>query len=414
VVQELGYEGAMVATLEDGNALPVRAYALDDTPQILAHLESKAGMSLLSPKSVVYLDKPRYQANLSVRAVKGIDGRPQKFLTSDHLYDLLRPYVSRSLADFAQRMLGIRQVIAVPFFVEDEVVGNLFVASRRDHFSSWETSLLTTFSQQAAAGIRNARLYREAEEQRRIAELFGRMAFSATASVHGLSNHLNVIGTYLQMLQNLESFSDSQQKELTATIPQMVERAQKSLLLLDTLHEPWHHTTDKAVGVNNCLRRVMRELFPGWRWLETAVNDTTITLPNEQTLSLTLNLANDLPPVQTAPDMLTEAFRVILKNSYEAILDQKEASSLQITSRLQAPERLQIVVRDSGVGIQAEDLPHIFEMGWSTKKEVSGMGFGLFWTRDFIQGLGGSIHVDSKPGHGTTFDISLPTASQTK
>ncbi|VAW32037.1 hypothetical protein MNBD_CHLOROFLEXI01-1602, partial [hydrothermal vent metagenome] len=188
VVHELGYQGAMVATLENGKALPVRAYSLDDTPQILAHLEKKAGISLLSSKSVVYLDDPRYQANLSVRAVKGIDGRPQKYLTSAHLHDLLRPFINKSLSDFAQRMLGIRQVIAVPFFVEDEVVGNLFVASRRDHFSSWETSLLTTFGQQAAAGIRNARLYQEAEEQRRIAQLFSRMAFSSTAAVHGLGN----------------------------------------------------------------------------------------------------------------------------------------------------------------------------------------------------------------------------------
>lgn len=412
VVQELGYEGAMVATLENGNALPVRAYALDDTPQILTHLESKAGMSLLGPKSVVYLDKSRFQANLSVRAVKGIDGRPQKFLTSNYLYDLLRPFISRSLADFAQRMLGIRQVIAVPFFVEDEVVGNLFVASRRDHFSSWETSLLTTFSQQAAAGIRNARLYREAEEQRDIAEMFGRMAFSATASVHGLSNNLNVISTYLQMLQNLNSFSDSHQKEITASMPQMVERAQKSLRLLDNLHEPWHHTSDEAVAVNDCLRRAIRELFPGWRWAETAVSQTTISLPNEQTLTLSLNLPDDLPPVQTTPDMLAEAFRVILKNGYEAVLAQNQDGSLHITSRLQTPTQLQITVQDSGVGIRSEELPHIFEMGWSNKKG-SGMGFGLFWTRDFIQGLGGTIHVDSTPNHGTTFDISLPIAPTT-
>ncbi len=408
VVQELGYEGAMLATLENGNALPVRAYALDDTPQILTHLESKAGMSLVGPKSVVYLDKPRYQANLSVRAVKGLDGRPQKFLTSDHLYDLLRPFITRSLADFAQRMLGIRQVIAVPFFVEDEVVGNLFVASRRDHFSSWETSLLTTFGQQAAAGIRNARLYREAEEQRRIAELFSRMAFSATASVHGLSNHLNVIGNYLQMIQNLDRFSDTQQKELLASMPQMVERTKQSLRLLDTLHEPWHHTTDQAVEVNNCLQRALREIFPGWRWLETAVNETKITLPNEQTLTISLNLADDLPPVQTAPDMLTEAFRVILKNGYEAILDHNESGTLQLTSRLKAPDKVQLLFQDSGVGIQAEDLPRIFEMGWSSKKNGNGMGFGLFWTRDFIQGLGGTIQAESKPGHGTTFEISLP------
>lgn len=407
VVQELGYEGAMVATLENGNALPVRAYALDDTPQILNHLERKAGMTLLGPKSVVYLNKSRYQANLSVRAVKGIDGRPQKYLTSNHLYDLLRPFVNRSLADFAQRMLGIRQVIAMPFFVEDEVVGNLFVASRRDHFTSWEISLLTTYSQQAAAGIRNARLYREAEEQRHIAELFGRMAFSATAAVHGLSNHLSVINTYLQMLQDLNSFSDSQQEEIATVGRQMVDRVQKSLRLLENLHEPWQHQADKAVQVNDCLLRAVQETFPEWRNGGTAVSQTSLTMPNKQTLTLAFNLANDLPPIRTAPDMLAEAFRVIIKNGYEAILSQNKPGTLHIISRLHMRNRLQIIVQDSGVGIALEDIPHIFELGWSSNKDA-GMGFGLFWTRDFIQGLGGSIFVDSKPGHGTIFDISLP------
>ncbi len=410
VVQELGYEGAMVATLENGNSLPVRAYALDDTPQILTHLERKAGMSILSPKSVVYLDRPRYQNNLSVRAVNGIDGRPQKFLTSDHLYDLLRPFVSKPLADFSQRMLGIRQVIAVPFFVEDEVVGNLFVASRRDHFSAWETSLLTTFGQQAAAGIRNARLYREAEEQRRIAELFGRMAFSATASVHGLSNHLSIIHTYLHMLTSLDDFSDSQQEEIAKTTDRMVDRVQKSLHLLDNLHQPWRQTAEKAVQLNDCLLRTVRELFPKWRRGKTADCDTTVAMPNGHVLTISLKLADDLPAVQTAPDMLAEAFRVILKNGYEAVLAQKKPGKLHIESSLRDKDRLQIIIEDSGIGILPEEMPHIFEMGWSGK-EGDGMGFGLFWTRDFIQGLGGSIYVDSKPGQGTTFDISLPFAT---
>ena len=409
VVQELGYEGAMVATLENGNSLPVRAYALDDTPQILTHLEKKAGMPLLGPKSVVYLDKPRYQANLSVRAVKGIDGRPQKFLTSDYLYDLLRPFINKPLADFAQRMLGIRQVIAVPFFVEDEVVGNLFVASRRDHFSSWETSLLTTFGQQAAAGIRNARLYREAEEQRHIASLFGRMAFSSTAAVHGLGNHLSIIGTYLHMLQNLNDFSDSQKEELAETNARMIDRIDKALLLLDNLHEPWQHTAEKDVLVNDCLVRAIRELLPEWRRGDSDLADAEflLSLPDDNQLTLHLTLADDLPAIHAAGDMLSEAFRVILKNGYEAILGKGKSGKLHLASRLQAPNRLQIIIRDSGVGIRPEDLPHIFDMGWSTK-EGSGMGFGLFWTRDFIHGLGGSIYVDSKPGHGTTFDISLP------
>ena len=144
-------------------------------------------------------------------------------------------------------------------------------------------------------------------------------------------------------------------------------------------------TAEKAVQVNDCLRRAMRELFPKWRQGETAVPQT-LTLPNDHTLTLSLDLADDLPAIHTAPDMLTEAFRVVLKNGYEAIFDPKyQPGTLHITSRLRARDRLQITIQDSGIGIRPAQLPHIFEMGWSSK-EGSGMGFGLFLDARFYSG----------------------------
>ncbi|VAW29801.1 hypothetical protein MNBD_CHLOROFLEXI01-4135 [hydrothermal vent metagenome] len=212
------------------------------------------------------------------------------------------------------------------------------------------------------------------------------------------------------MLKTPEKFSDSHQDNITTVNEHMIERIEKSLTLLNTLHEPWHQLADRDVQINDCLQQALRELFPQLRMGETAVNSTNIPLPNNHTLTVSLNMADDLPTVQTAPDMLSEAFRVVLKNGYEAILAQNKPGSLQVTSRLQSKNRLQIIIQDSGVGIRPEDIPHIFEMGWSGKKG-SGMGFGLFWTRDFIHGLGGSLYVDSKPNQGTTFDISLPITS---
>ena len=60
----------------------------------------------------------------------------------------------------------------------------------------------------------------------------------------------------------------------------------------------------------------------------------------------------------------------------------------------------------------AEDLAHIFELGWSTKKGDSGMGIGLFWTKDYIDGLSGRIIVSSVEGEGTAFQIILPAAGR--
>ena len=81
---------------------------------------------------------------------------------------------------------------------------------------------------------------------------------------------------------------------------------------------------------------------------------------------------------------------------------------------------VRLQVRDSGIGIAAVDLPHIFEP-FFTEADVSrhssgqfefgrrGLGLGLSLVRAFVHLHGGSVEVDSALGQGTTFTITLPT-----
>ncbi len=406
VVKDLGYKGAMVATLEHGNALPVRAFSLNGATNVLSMLEARAGISLIGPKSAVYLDDDRFKDNLSVRAVKGKNGRPHKFVTSDSLYDLLRPIAGKTLSDTAQRLFNIKQVIAVPFYLENEVVGNLFVASNNESFSEWEVSMLTTFGQQAAAGIRNARLYLEAKRQQDIAKMFGRLAVSATASVHALGNHLSAAYTFVQMLTVIADYPQEQKDQILASSPAILERLHQANKLLDNLHEPWQQIDDNPVNVNDSLNRGLLEVFP--EILRTSQKEGLIT---EGGIQIHRNLQTDLHLVSTAPDMLTEAFRVIIRNAAEAIRAKGTDRHIWLTSENVGSDLIQIEIRDSGVGIQPDHLRHIFEMGWSTKGK-NGMGFGLFWAQYYIQGLNGRIHVTSTPEQGTTFTIQLPAAKE--
>ena len=64
-----------------------------------------------------------------------------------------------------------------------------------------------------------------------------------------------------------------------------------------------------------------------------------------------------------------------------------------------------ILVKDSGVGIAAEDLPHIFEPFYTTKKNGQGVGLGLSVVYGILERHGGRISVDSQPGKGTTFTM---------
>ncbi len=77
---------------------------------------------------------------------------------------------------------------------------------------------------------------------------------------------------------------------------------------------------------------------------------------------------------------------------------------------VEAEAWVEIAVEDSGVGIPEEDLEHIFEPFFSTKREGEGTGIGLASCYGIIRQAGGTIEVDSEVGRGTTFRVLLPAA----
>jgi len=72
-----------------------------------------------------------------------------------------------------------------------------------------------------------------------------------------------------------------------------------------------------------------------------------------------------------------------------------------------------LAVRDTGPGIPEEDLPHVFERFYrgDQSRHQPGHGLGLSLASAFVHAHGGDIRVESSPGHGSTFTILLPLAS---
>ncbi len=411
IVSDLGYVGAMVATYEPDDSLPVRVFYVNpnlvtqeqvhawekEVSRYSAHMVSITDPEIA--KVLVHYDE--YRENLSIRALKA--GGP---VVSSDLYDLFRPVApdaSRPAVEGIQEAMGIRQVIAIPFFVkrsvqgqvEQEIVGNLFAATRSRRFSAGEIELLQAFGQQAAAGIRNAQLYRQVEERRRVAQVFGKIAFSAAASVHVLRNH---IGAFQALLHLVKVVPPERHSEIMGLGDEIAGRLDESVEILNNLHEPWHQTLDVPTDVNGCLARAIGRVIPegdGIRDREGVIVHTI--------------LSDNLPSVETSPDMLTEALRVLIKNAVEAIQEKHTGGELRIRSRLGKGGDIEIQISDSGIGIRPKDLSRIFEMRWSTKE--AGMGFGLFWTKEYIEGLGGSIQVESVWQEGTTFKLLIPPFS---
>lgn len=112
----------------------------------------------------------------------------------------------------------------------------------------------------------------------------------------------------------------------------------------------------------------------------------------------------ELPRVTCRPDAINQVFMNLLVNATQAIVCE---GRITIATARRGDE---VVVRiaDDGVGIPEDVQRRIFDVGFTTRGEQSGTGIGLALSRRIIEEHGGSLAVESEPGHGSTFTIRLP------
>ncbi len=127
----------------------------------------------------------------------------------------------------------------------------------------------------------------------------------------------------------------------------------------------------------------------------------------EKGIALASTIGQDLPP-------LTSDFvkcRHILQNLVGNAVKFTGQGRVTISARL-AGNDICIAVADTGIGIDAEHLPHIFDefrqADGSTSRKYGGTGLGLAIARKYARLLGGGITVESAPGQGSTFTLRLP------
>jgi signal transduction histidine kinase len=126
-------------------------------------------------------------------------------------------------------------------------------------------------------------------------------------------------------------------------------------------------------------------------------------------ITVQLNAPPDLPLITAGSTHLMIVFRNLLNNALKYTPD-----GGQITWQIQAAEGvIQHTISDSGQGIAAEDLPHVFDRFYrvdqSRSREVPGVGLGLSLVRMIVEFYGGTIRLDSKGlGQGTTSYVTWP------
>ncbi|WP_017716645.1 PAS domain-containing protein [Kamptonema formosum] len=118
----------------------------------------------------------------------------------------------------------------------------------------------------------------------------------------------------------------------------------------------------------------------------------------------------DLPLVECYPAQLNQVFMNILSNAADALLEKSMQAEKQIVIRTEpvGPHHLRVRIRDNGPGIPAGIKNKIFDPFFTTKPVGQGSGLGLSICYQIVAKHGGRIEVNSEPGEGTEFAITVP------
>jgi two-component system, sensor histidine kinase and response regulator len=125
-------------------------------------------------------------------------------------------------------------------------------------------------------------------------------------------------------------------------------------------------------------------------------------------LSLSYDGGTDVMRAEADRARLMQLFQNLIGNAVKFC---KPGDSVTVTSRTRGGHA-QIEIADSGPGIAADDLPHIFDPYYSAsrKHQKAGTGLGLYIAKGIVDAHGGQIRCNSEPGIGTTFNVTLPLA----
>jgi signal transduction histidine kinase len=232
---------------------------------------------------------------------------------------------------------------------------------------------------------------RELEAQFKQAEQSAMIGRLASAIAHEIRNPLNYINLTLDHLRTSLAPNDPQKRALVEklTLQLKVEVARINTRITEFLKYTRPANLDlKPLDLRETLRDAlsMVEMQAAESGVETRFEEN-----------------GSVPPVLGDSAALRSLFTNLIINGMHAM----EGRGGSLTVSLSAADgRARVRVSDTGVGIDAEHLPKIFEPYFSTKE--TGTGLGLAIVKKAVDEHDGSVRVESRPGEGTTFTVDIP------
>ncbi len=306
------------------------------------------------------------------RAVMALLAGLAILLSSAMLWWLNRRLVARPVAAL---VAGTRQVAAGDLGTTIEVAGRHELGDLAKAFNEMTRRL--------------AEVQRQLTQADKLASV-GRLA---AGLAHEINNPLTGVLSYASLLQRRFAADPATREDLDV----IVRETKRCRLILRELLDFARPAPPvrKATDLNEVARHAVAVV----------INQLSLNHVN-----LVLDLAEDLPRASADANQIQQVVVNLLLNAADAI--GPEGGEIRLLSRPGAAATVDLLVEDSGHGIPAEHLPHLFDPFFSTKG-TRGTGLGLAVTWGIVESHGGTLEVASEPGRGSRFTVHIPLAAAT-
>jgi len=244
------------------------------------------------------------------------------------------------------------------------------------------------------------RKYREQQDKEHLDALahvtrLGLMSEMASGIAHEINQPMAAISTYTQVSLNLISTENHDRVKLSEILYKTQQQALRAGRIIHRMREfvKPHAKQRSSADVNTLIY---------------AAVDLCMAELKQNSVRLTFDLENNLPPVYVDHVQIEQVLINLIRNSVEALqnLPEKQHRYLTIDSRLTLDNCIQVRVKDNGSGLNEDQQQKILTPFYTTKPD--GMGMGLSISCSLIEAHEGILHFNSQPGKGTTFYFTLP------
>jgi len=293
-------------------------------------------------------------------------------------------------AENRDSIVALNAAMCAPLLVGEQVTGSLWVSARRtsEDYTSEDVAFIAAMARQIAAALWFARQAEQLAETRQL-ESLNRLS---TFVLHDIKNHVSGLSLVVENARRHLANPEFQRDAMA-----VVERTVRNLKELMNQVSGLSRTSE--VHPEPC---DVREL------LEEATLAAGLVPGERDGVQVTIECP-PLAPVLLDRTLISRLIVNLLVNAREALVDE---GRITVTAGLEAGDGanvLLLAVRDTGRGMTDEFLRlRLFKPFVTTK--VAGLGVGLAQCRGIVEAHGGSIAVESRPGHGTLFQVRLPAA----